>query len=374
METQDSLFKIHQLITETVPVFFFVYDLETRHIEYISPQFMNCVANSKVIKSLDPHDKLKSVISKSHQHKFDQFFDDLHIKNSYKSSVELKTGRIVSDMRWFEVNTFQATKESSKARKVVGHILDITKKKEQYEILNRENKRIENFINMMAHDLKGPLSNCSLIVDLLRELMTPEELGKYNKYLSILQSTSKESGELITRLLYFATLKGETSKLDLDLYDLRHVIKDVVEKMDTRIFQKDITISYDFPDYALEVLLDIPLFKQVIQNLLTNAVKFTPKGGKISFASDYVEDRHVQLSITDNGIGIPEAHVNNLFRNISAIKREGLDGEKSTGLGLYICQQVMRIHNGDIAVKSKENEGTTFTINLPIPNSSATYF
>lgn len=374
METQYPLVKIHQLITETVPVFFFVFDLDTQHIEYISPQFLDCVTNSEEIQHLDPHEKLLAVISKGHRQKFKNFFLDLNAKNNYKSSVELETAKNVKEIRWFEINTFQATKESSIAKKAVGHILDITKKKEQYEILNRENGRIENFINMMAHDLKAPLANFSLVVDVLREIMTEEEIEKYGKYLDILKSTSKDSGELINRLLYFATLKGETSKLDLDLHDLRYVVKEMVGKMNRRITVKNITIKYDFPDYSLEVLLDVPLFRQVIQNLLTNALKFTPKGGTITFTADYREDEYVEFRVVDTGIGVPAEHLKDLFKNISTIKRHGLDGEKSTGLGLYICQQVIKIHNGSITASSEENKGTAFTIKLPVPSSSATYF
>lgn len=366
--------EIHQIITETVPVFFFIYDLESHNIEYISPQFFNWVKNENELRGLDEHEKLKAIISKDYQKKFQQFFEDLTAKNNYKSSVELKTAGNIEEIRWFEFNTFKASKKTGRPNKIVGHIIDITKKKEQYEILNRENHRIETFLNMMAHDLKLPFASFSIVVDLLKERMTKEELDKYCKYLDILKTTTKDSGDLIDRLLYFATLKGETSKLDLELHDVRMLIKGCIEKMHLRISEKKLLIVYEFPDYPVEVLMDVPLFKQIIQNLLSNAIKFTSSGGKITFKADYLKDGSIKISISDNGIGIPEEHLKNIFKNISEIKREGLEGEKSTGLGLYICQQVMKIHNGEILVSSKENEGTTFTLHLPEPNSSSTYF
>src|SRR5690606_18848633 len=162
------------------------------------------------------------------------------------------------------------------------------------------------------------------------------------------------------RLLYLATLKGETSKLDLDWHDLRYMIKEIVNKMEVHLSNKNLDIAYYFPDYSVEALLDIPLFEQVIKNLLYNAIKFTPDGGKISFTLAYTEDGKVSFTIKDTGIGIPETHLVNLFKGISANKRPGLKGEKSTGLGLYICQQIIKIHQGSISVISKENEGSTF--------------
>lgn len=354
-------------------MFFFVYDIPTRKVEYISNNFLEYVTIDGDFHKLDPHRQLEFMISKEDRDKFQEFFEDLSKENRYKASVELRTPKEKTGIDWIEINTFKASKKSTNAKKVVGHILDISFRKKQNEILNRENERLENFINMMAHDLKAPLANLSLVVDLMKESMAPPELKKYGKYLQILRATTRDSGELITKLLHFATLKGEASKLDLHLHDLRKVVKSVAKLETTRIAEKNLKLYFDFPNYAIEALLDITLFKQVIMNLLGNAIKFTPSGGEIRFSSGYTKDEHITLCIKDTGIGIPEKYVSNLFKDTSIIKRDGLDGEKSTGLGLYICLQIMRIHRGRISVTSKENEGTTFILHLPIPGSSSSY-
>lgn len=365
---------IHQLITETVPVFFFTYNIQSELIEYVSPQFYNYVSNAEELKELDPHEKLKTVIGEEDQNKFQQFFNDLSKKNCYESSVELKAGTNVNEIEWFEFNTFHPVDKAAEPNLLVGHIVDITDKKKQYEFLKTENENIESVMNMMAHDLRAPFANVGLVATVLKKMMTAEEIQKYEKFLQILDVTSKDSGELINRLLYLATLKGETSKLDLDLHDLRYMVKAVVDKMGTHISNKNLEISFDFPDYSVEALLDVPLFEQVINNLLYNAIKFTPDGGKISLTLAYTDDEQVLFSIRDNGIGIPETHLVNFFKGISIIKRAGLKGEKSTGLGLYICQQIIKIHQGSISVISKEDEGSTFTVHLPIPKPSAAYY
>lgn len=365
---------IHQLITETVPVFFFTINTKTHLIEYVSPQFYDFVKNKEELEALGPHEKMRSVIIERDQEKFDQFFEDLSKSNKFESSVELRTNPLFCRVDWFELNTFQPAKETS-TEKIVGHIVDISEKKNHYEILRKENESIENVMIMMAHDLKSPLSNISLIAKVMEEMMTREEAEKFDKYLNMLRSISRDSSRLIDKLLFLATLKGETSKLDLDLHDLRFTIRAVVESMQELFESRNIKIIYHFPDYSVEALLDSELFKQVIFNLINNAMKFTPDNGEISFSLKYLRnEKSIEISIRDNGIGIPEEHLENLFEGISRIRRKGLKGEESTGLGLYICKQIISIHKGRICAERNQKEGTTFKIFLPIPKASSAYF
>ncbi len=365
---------IHQLITETVPVFFFTYNVEKNRIDYVSPQLYDYVRDAEKLKGQNPHEKLKNVIWEEDQEKFQQFFDDLSKKNKYESSVELRANEQFESIKWLEINTFHPKKELADGDIVVGHIVDITDKKQKYEILKTENENVENLVNMMAHDLRAPFANVGLVVNVLKKIMSPEEIQKYQKFLDILETTSKDSGDLINRLLYLATLKGETSKMDLDLHDLRYMIQTVVRKYDDQVAAKGLNISFEFPEFSVEALLDVPLFDQVLNNLTSNAIKFTPDGGHITFGLAYEDENMIRLSVKDSGIGIPENYMEALFKGVSPIKRKGLKGEQSTGLGLYICKQIINIHKGDISVTSKEGEGTQFMVKLPVPAASSAYF
>lgn len=365
---------IHQLITETVPVFFFTVNAETHLIEYVSPQFYDFVKNHEELGELEPHEKLRGVILEKDHIKFDKFFDDLSRKNKFESSVELKTNPNFCTVEWFELNTFHPSRET-KPMKIVGHIVDITEKKNHYQILKKENESIENVMNMMAHDLKNPLAEISLIAKVLEEMMTEEEVKKFKKYLGMLRKISSNSAGLINKLLYLATIKGETSKLDLDLHDLRYSITEVIDSLEGSITEKNIKISTLFPDYSVEALLDAELFRQVIKNLVGNALKFTPDHGEIKIGLQYLKkEKSIEISIKDNGIGIPEKHLDQLFEGVSKIKRKGLNGEKSTGLGLYICKQIVSIHKGRITAENNKDVGSNFKIILPVPIASSAYF
>ncbi|HET8754255.1 MAG TPA: ATP-binding protein, partial [Salinimicrobium sp.] len=102
---------------------------------------------------------------------------------------------------------------------------------------------------------------------------------------------------------------------------------------------------------------------------------FTPDNGEIKIGLHYLKkEKSIEISIKDNGIGIPEKHLDQLFEGVSKIKRKGLNGEKSTGLGLYICKQIVSIHKGRITAENNKDVGSNFKIILPVPIASSAYF
>ena len=128
---------------------------------------------------------------------------------------------------------------------------------------------------------------------------------------------------------------------------------------------KGIEIAYDIPD-DLAVFADSNILQTVIRNLVSNAVKFTPKGGKISVSAKATSDKGVQISIKDTGIGMSPKMVDNLFRLDVQTNRKGTEGEHSTGLGLLLCKEFVEKHGGKLWVESEEGKGSTFAFSLPI--------
>jgi len=127
---------------------------------------------------------------------------------------------------------------------------------------------------------------------------------------------------------------------------------------------KGIEIAYVIPD-DLVVFADSNILQTVIRNLVSNAVKFTPKGGKISVSAKATGDKGVQISIKDTGIGMSPKMVDNLFRLDVQTNRKGTDGEPSTGLGLMLCKEFVEKHGGKIWVESEEGKGSVFYFIIP---------
>lgn len=358
-------------ITESVPIFFFIYNLQKKKVELVSPQFYQ-IADGIESKEENP---LKKCIHPDCHEQFDSFFSDLTEKNKYQGSVELKANDKLQDIQWLELNTFPVKeKSSSDILQVVGHIIDISQKKEIYDTLKEEKEHISNILNMAVHDLRAPLNRVSMIAEILEDSMTEAEYEKYKIYIGMLGKQKQQATMLIQSLLKLATLKGAANSIDLNIYDLRSLINESIRQQQVRIEEKNLTVSCDFPDEHVKAKVDAVLFQQVLENLLSNAIKYTPSGGKINYNLSYEGKSHVKLSIKDNGIGIPEKYHKTLFHSFVGVRRKGLEGEESTGLGLFICKEIIKMHSGKISVDSKTGEGSTFTITLPFPEPSAAYY
>ena len=357
-------------ITESVPIFFFVYNLEKKKVEFASPPFYEFAEGAES----EEKNALKKCIHPDHQTEFDNFFSDLTEQNNHEGSIELRANEKLKGIDWIELNTFPVKeKNSSDVVQVVGHIVDITQKKEMYDALRAERDHISNVLNMVVHDLRAPLNRVSMIAELLETSMTEAEYQKHKIYLSMLRKQRHQATALIQSLLRLATLKGSARSLDLDIHDLRNLLQDSINQQKKRIEEKQLKVLCDFPDHHVKAKIDAILFRQVLENLLSNAIKYTPKGGSIKYKLTN-EGSHIELSIQDNGIGIPEKYHKTLFQSFKGIRRKGLEGEESTGLGLFICKEIVKMHTGKISVESKEGEGSKFTITLPFPEPSAAYY
>ena len=134
----------------------------------------------------------------------------------------------------------------------------------------------------------------------------------------------------------------------------------VMESARKKRIEISFTISEDIKVYADENML-----KSTIRNLTTNALKFTPKGGKISIVANSVNGNGVEISITDSGIGMNKDLLDKLFRLNEYTSRKGTDGESSTGLGLLLCKDFIEKHGGEIGAESEEGKGSVFHFNIP---------
>ena len=128
---------------------------------------------------------------------------------------------------------------------------------------------------------------------------------------------------------------------------------------------KEIEIDFKIPE-DLTVYADEKMFGSIIRNLSSNAVKFTPKGGKVAIAAKPNSDGWVEISVKDSGIGMNQEMVENLFKLDVDTSRKGTDKESSTGLGLIICKELIEKHGGKLWVESEEGKGSTFYFTVPV--------
>lgn len=246
--------------------------------------------------------------------------------------------------------------------KWLGFTLEREQSHEKLWALNESKNRI---LATVVHDLRSPIQSIQGAMTVMK-LQLDDALNQQDKELfGMINQSCDKTINLINELLEISVLEDENYKLPLEAIHINEFIEDATQLLKTRAAEKGLSFELKLAETE-KVVLDInkQKFVRVIENLVSNALKFTPSGGKIKIET-FTTEANLLLWISDTGIGIPEALLSSIFNKFSKARRLGLQGEKSTGLGMSIVKQIIELHQGQIEVESIENEGTTFKIILP---------
>jgi len=236
--------------------------------------------------------------------------------------------------------------------------------KRSHALLSRADKLsfLGNLAARLAHEIKNPLTAIGTFIQMLPRKYNDEEF-RNNFYKIAMEETSRVNN-LITELLDLVN----TREPHFELNDLHGLIDKMILLISPQSNSKKIEIVRKFDSDITQVWMDSEKMKQVILNLLSNAVDFTPYGGRIEIITEnYIENgsqRNFQIKIKDNGTGIPESIINRIFDPYFSTKHKS-NMHRGTGLGLFIAHQNIQDHRGTIEVKSEINKGATFILNLP---------
>lgn len=247
---------------------------------------------------------------------------------------------------------------------VAGMVEDITVAKENTTTLQKYAAKKNSVLEILSHDLAGPLANIQGLADLLADYTKAYGNEEVANIIRIIRESSERNIHLIRDFVQQEFLESSSVELLRKRLDLVAKLREVVEqyKEGERHIQK--VINFTTSSEKVYVYYDDTKFMQVINNLFSNAIKFTRDNGVISLDLTEQEDT-VLITVRDNGIGIPQKYHSKLFEKFSPARREGLRGEPSTGLGMSIIKTIVEWHHGNIWFDSEENVGTTFYIRLP---------
>lgn len=221
-----------------------------------------------------------------------------------------------------------------------------------------------DFVSDVSHELRTPLSNIRLYLDLLRR--GPED--RYEKYLQTLDRETNRLVVLIEDLLAISSLDAGTSTPATETLDLNRLAQALAEDRKRLYSDRDLQLLLNLEAELPAVQADEKMISQVVANLMTNALNYTPQGGHVELGTKLVENSEgawATLSVRDDGLGIPGSELERIFDRFfrgSISRRTGTPG---TGLGLSICKEILERHQGHISVESRPGEGSTFTIWLP---------
>ena len=220
----------------------------------------------------------------------------------------------------------------------------------------------KDFINIISQDLRVPFSSISGFAELLyydKELVN--NLNSYHKnFLKYIINTSQNIVDYFNKLLNWTNLEGKEIKLRIDEINLLKLINSSIVVYQTMINEKKIKLVNEV-DEELIVKVDKTYFRQAINNLISNAVKYTPDKGEIKISS-YKDNNSIKLVISDTGLGIQDIDPALMFSRFINTPTRGTRGEQGTGLGLGICKKIMDAHGFDITYKTEPRKGTDFII------------
>jgi len=236
---------------------------------------------------------------------------------------------------------------------------EIREKTRQLEVASRHKSE---FLANMSHELRTPLNAVIGFAEVLRAKMAGEVNEKQAEYLDDIREAGEHLLSLINDILDLSKIEAGRMELALSRVDLPRAIAQAMTQVRPRALREGIELARDVDPRLGEVEADERKLKQVLLNLLTNAVKFTPQGGCVKVVARR-ESGHVNISVNDNGVGIaPEdqARLFENFRQVGAARAEG------TGLGLALSKRFVELHGGSVAVDSAPGKGSTFTVVLPL--------
>ncbi|MFA5975745.1 MAG: ATP-binding protein [Elusimicrobiota bacterium] len=218
----------------------------------------------------------------------------------------------------------------------------------------------DDFLQSLTHDLRSPMTAIRGYLQVLGEEMAGPINPDQKKILRIMENASTKLLHIVSNLLDTAKMSAGKLRLNLAETQLRQLLPNTVELFHTEAAKKKITLTLDLPEEMTSIKVDPGLLERVIINLVGNAIKFTPEGGFVTVKFMEYADR-IQGQVIDTGTGMPPEFMGRIFK-----KFEQVSGTRGgTGLGLAICKFIVDAHYGELQVRSKSGEGTTFTLTIP---------
>jgi len=230
-------------------------------------------------------------------------------------------------------------------------------------VLRELNATKDKFFSIMAHDLKNPLSIFSLATETLAKEYNELSSEDLQEYLDDLRDNAKNIYELLENLLTWSRTQRGKIVCTPDIVNLSFIVKNNLSLYHTSATEKNITLTTNVPE-DFKAFTDSNLVSTILRNLIGNAIKFTSSGGEIKVNCENTP-KNYHFSVEDNGIGMSELALDNLFRIDVNTTTLGTNNEKGTGLGLIVCKEFANIMGGEIWAESEVNKGTTFHFTIP---------
>jgi signal transduction histidine kinase len=296
-----------------------------------------------------------------------------------KSQVEALRAHFGSDEDDSAVEELQ-----QQNRDLMAVLAELEEKREELEQLNRQlnesneelneaNTKLrelssmkEEFLALTTHDLRSPLTVISGVISFFTSGRLGELSPEQKNMVSMMERNTQNLIELVNDLLDASKLESGTMRLDFSSTDLRLLVTELHETMEPLAREKEITLEERIPDDLPPLHADRIKLRRILVNLISNALKFTRKGGRVIVSAAMEDAEMARVSVEDTGVGIAPDDLERLFDKYEQARSRATRSEKGTGLGLYITRQLVELHGGEIKVESELGTGSNFSFTIPV--------
>ena len=234
----------------------------------------------------------------------------------------------------------------------------------------KEERERRLFVSNVSHELRTPLTSVKSYLEALDEGALYEPVAP--DFIKVSLDETNRMMRMVTDLLHLSRIDNATSHLDVELINFTAFITFILNRFDkirAQDQEKKYELVRDYPITSVWIEIDTDKITQVIDNILNNAIKYSPDGGKITVSMKTTDDQMI-LSISDQGLGIPKEDLPKIFDRFYRVDKARSRAQGGTGLGLAIAKEIIKQHNGFIWAKSEYGKGSTFTIVLPYDNDA----
>jgi two-component system CheB/CheR fusion protein len=283
------------------------------------------------------------------------------VKTGNDFEMELRLLDKNENFKWHMSRAIPVKDETGKILMWVGTNTEIHKLKE-------EEKRKEDFLKMVSHELKTPISSIKGYTQLLLSLMEGDKEIQWDSLpiipsLQRIDNQVKRLTRLISEMLDLDRIVDSQLLLQSELFNLNELVKDTID--DIKYAHKDTHISLQIESICL-VNADRDRIGQVLINFITNAIKYSPDDKNIEIKVYKTNDNRVSVNVKDHGIGIDKKDQQNIFKRFYRVSGKNEETYSGFGIGLYLAKEIIERHNGQVSVKSKKGEGSEFIFTLPV--------
>lgn len=279
-------------------------------------------------------------------------FAELHRKNQLLRNQEEKLQAINEDLMSLTADLEQ---------RVLQRTLELENANYELKSLNVSK---DKFISVISHDIRNPLTSLLASSETLSKDITRLDPAQVQRFAEIINRTSKKILNQLNELVDWAKKQREKTNFNPGKINLSHHVNESLDLLRISAVQKRIKFENHI-DEGLHINADSLMFRSILQNLVSNAIKFTPYGGKPVKFSATLQDNIIEICIHDHGIGMPQQTAEALFTDFSQVSTNGTAQEKGSGLGLLLVRDFVTQHGGTIVVESEEGKGTCFRFTMP---------